>query len=275
MRRPVLRWFGGKFLLADWIISHFPKHKVYVEPYGGAASVLMKKNRSYAEVYNDIDGSVVSVFRILRDPEKSKELQRRLEFTPFAREEFHDAHDAHDALDDIDLARRMIVRSFQGFGADSVSNTGRATGFRSNSNRSGTTPAHDWANYPQNIPAFCERLRGVCIENKDALELMKNHDSEETLFFLDPPYMHETRGNRHGYNFEMTNEDHEKMLDAILQLKGMVILCGYPSSTYDRLGWHTAARKAYADGANERTECLWLSPNAIVQTNLFTREVTS
>jgi DNA adenine methylase len=187
--RPVLRWHGGKWKLAPWIISHFPKHRVYVEPFGGAASVLLRKKRSYAEVYNDLDQHVVGLFRILRDDDQAARLKAALELTPFARSEFLTAYEPAD--DPIESARRLIARAFMGHGSDSA--TGVVSGFRANSNRSGTTPAHDWVNYPDALPATIERLRGVIIEQRDAIDVMTQHDSEVTLHYVDPPYMHETR----------------------------------------------------------------------------------
>jgi len=108
--RPVLRYHGGKWRLASWIISHFPPHRVYVEPFGGAASVLLRKPRSYAEVYNDMDGEIVNVFRVLRDPARARELERVLRLTPFAREEFELSYIRDE--DPIEQARRTIVRAF-------------------------------------------------------------------------------------------------------------------------------------------------------------------
>jgi DNA adenine methylase len=194
--RPVLRYHGGKWKLAPWIIANMPSHRVYVEPYGGAASVLMRKPRSYAEVYNDCWDAVVNVFRVLRDAEKAARLQYLIELTPFARTEFESNSDDNDD-DDVECARRTILRSFAGFGS-AATNREYATGFRANSNRSGTTPAHDWANYPALIAAFVERMRGVVIENKDAVDVIEQHDSSDTLFYLDPPYLHETRNMQRG-----------------------------------------------------------------------------
>lgn len=135
-RRPILRYHGGKWLLAEWIISNFPPHRVYVEPFGGAASVLLQKRRTYAEIYNDLDGEVVNLFRVVRDD--GLRLRQMLELTPFARDEFKLSYETSD--DPIEQARRTVVRSFMGFGSNSHN---KLTGFRSNSNRSGTTPAHD------------------------------------------------------------------------------------------------------------------------------------
>ena len=254
-KRPVLRYFGGKYVLADWIISHFPEHRVYVEPFGGAASVLMKKKRSYAEVYNDLDDSVYGLFYILRDKKLSKVLKTQIEKTPYSRREFDLAHTFHP--DTLEQARRLIIRSFMGFGADSVNNLNSKTGFRHNSNRSGSTPAHDWINYPKSIPLFTERLSGVVLENKDAMAVMRDHDHEETLHYIDPPYHGDTR--RLGrYKHEMTDKDHEELVSFVQTLKGHVVISGYECDLYNSLGWRKEVKETFADGAKKRTEVLWI-----------------
>lgn len=263
--RPVLRYHGGKWLLAPSVIEHMPPHRVYVEPFGGAASVLMRKPRSYAEVYNDRWETVVNVFRVLRDEAQACKLQRALHLTPFARDEFFST--AHEEGDDtVERARKTIFRSFAGFGS-AATNGDYATGFRANSNRSGTTPAQDWANFPAEIPAFVDRLRGVVVENRPALEVIAQHDGPQTLFFCDPPYVHATRNMRRGnavYAVEMTDADHEQLAEALHGVQGMVLLSGYPGALYERLysDWECIERAAYADGAVERTEALWLNPRA-------------
>jgi DNA adenine methylase len=268
--RPILRYFGGKWILAPWIISHFPPHRIYVEPFGGAASVLMRKPRSYAEVYNDLDGEIVGFFRILQDLATSAELERRLRLTPFARDEFDNAYT--EPKDAIDRARFLVIRAFMGFGSDGHNPDSGKTGFRANSNRLGTTPAHDWINWPDEIKRFTARLEGVVIENRDAKEVMRQQDSPETLHFVDPPYVHATRGAKHSYRCEMTNEQHEELCDFLKTLKGMVVLCGYDHPIYERIGWETVRREAHADGARDRIEVLWLNPAAVkaqAQQSLF------
>lgn len=253
-KRPILRWHGGKWLLAPWIIQNLPPHRVYVEPFGGAASVLLRKPRSYAEIYNDLDSEVVNLFRVTRD--RGDELRQILELTPFARDEFKLSYE--DADDPIEQARRTVVRSFMGFGSNSHN---KATGFRSNSNRSGTTPAHDFANYPEALKAIVDRLRGVIVENRDAIEVMLQHDSHETVHYVDPPYVPETRDKGGDYRHEMTDEDHARLADVLHGLKGSVVLSGYRSQLYDRLysGWHRVEREANADGAKKRIEVLWMN----------------
>lgn len=257
LTRPVLRWHGGKWLLAPWIIENLPPHRVYVEPFGGAASVLLRKPRAYAEVYNDLDCDVVNLFRVLRDAESGARLAELVRLTPFARDEQVEAYDPTD--DAVEQARKLIVRSFMGFGSNG---THRATGFRANSNRSGTTPARDWFNYPEALAAVVDRLRGVTIENRDACEVMAAHDTDEALHYVDPPYLPDTRDAGGDYAHELTADDHEKLLVFLRGLKGAVVLSGYPHSLYDDAlpGWTRIERAALADGARVRTEVLWINP---------------
>lgn len=258
--RPVLRWHGGKWRLAPWIISHFPKHRVYVEPYGGAASVLLRKERSYAEVYNDLDGDVVNLFQVLRNADTASDLKTALDLTPFSRYELSQAYD-FDA-EGVERARQLVVRSFMGFGSDSHNPRNRQS-FRADSNRSGTTPAHDWANYTKALPATVDRFKGVVIEQRPAVDVMARHDGLDTLHYVDPPYAHETRSSDKRYVHEMTNADHAGLLEVLQALQGMVVLSGYPHPMYDDAltGWHRVERKAHADGARQRTEVLWINPH--------------
>ena len=256
--RPILRYHGGKWMLAPWIISHFPVHRIYVEPFGGGGSVLMRKERCYSEVYNDLDQEIVNLFTVVRT--RGAELATALELTPFSRDEFRASYEP--STDALEQARRTLVRSFQGFGSNAHV---IKTGFRSNANRSGTTPAHDWRNYPESITAAIERLRGVTIENKDAMEVMLANDTPETLHYVDPPYVHSTRmegaaTSRGGYRHEMTDQDHRTLAAGLEQLQGAVILSGYHSPLYDELygHWRRAEKLALADGARERLEVLWM-----------------
>jgi DNA adenine methylase len=270
--RPVLRWHGGKWRLAPWIIGHFPPHRTYVEPYGGAASILMRKRPAYGEVYNDLDQEVVDLFRVLRDSTRSAELMDLLRLTPFARDEFRGAYEPTD--DVIERCRRLIIRSFMGFGSNahaSAEKGHRSTGFRASSARSGTTPAHDWANYPDAMAAMVARLAKVVIENRPAIEVMAHHDRRDTLHYVDPPYLHETRaqGNKYDlgwrmYRYEMSDDDHLELIDFLRNCVGMVVLSGYPAPLYDeQLGdWLRVEKTALADGARERTEVLWINPSA-------------
>jgi DNA adenine methylase len=271
--RPVLRWHGGKWRLAPWILNHFPPHRIYVEPYGGAASVLMRKPRSYAEIYNDLDGEVVNLFRVLQDEALAGRLTHLLRLTPFAREEFLLSYEPTD--DPVERARRLVVVSFMGFGSN-AHNRGIKTGFRANSNRSGTPPAHEWEHFPLALPGTVTRLQGVVIETRDALAVMAQHDGPKTLHYVDPPYMTETRsGKMHrkcNYSHEMDAADHERLLEFLNGLAGMVVLSAYPHPLYDGMltGWQRIERAAFADGARPRTEVLWLNPLAAARRNTMT-----
>ncbi len=268
--RPVLRWHGGKWKLAPWILDYMPPHRVYVEPFGGAASVLLRKPRSYAEVYNDLDDEVVTLFRVLRDPAQACELDRLLRLTPFARTEFRAAYEP--TSDPVESARRLIVRAAMGYGSNAHSSQQkghRSTGFRANSNRSGTTPSRDWQNYPDILPAVAARLAGVVIESRDAKLVMTQHDGPATLHYVDPPHLPETRarGNRYDlawrmYRHEMSREDHVELLAFLAELEGMVMLSGYPDELYEETltDWQRVEIKAFADGARERVEVLWYNP---------------
>ena len=263
--RPIIRYHGGKWKLADWIISNFAEHKVYVEPYGGGGSVLLKKQRAYAEIYNDLDGEVVNLFKVARD--NGEALIRALELTPFAKDEFIEAW--HPTDDSLEQARRTVVRAFMGFGSSSVTSgrnvSGKAnvpsSGFRSDSTRAGTIPAHDWASYPKHLSAIIKRLQGIVIENRDAIEVMKQHDSEKTLHYVDPPYVSTTRDKGSDYVYEMSEQDHVNLAEFLHTLKGHVVLSGYRCDLYDQLyqKWTRVDRKAFADGASPRVESLWVS----------------
>lgn len=263
INRPVLRWHGGKWKLAPWIIGQFPTHRVYVEPYGGGGSVLIRKPRSYAEVYNDLDSDVVNLFRVLRNDPTS--LIRALELTPFAREEHEISTDIVE--DPLERARRLCIRSFMGFGSNGH-NIKRKTGFRANSNRSGTTPARDWQNYPTSLLNIIDRLSGVVIENRDACECMAQHDGPQTLHYVDPPYVPDTRSalmhSSQIYAHEMTDDDHRNMAKCLHGLSGMVILSGYRCDLYAEIfaDWRTLDREALADGAKARIETLWFNDAA-------------
>ncbi len=281
-RRPVLLYHGGKWRMAPWIISHFPPHRVYVEPYGGGGSVLMRKPRTYAEIYNDLDTEVVNVFRILRDPTTALELERLIRLTPFSREDFETAYTPADDL--IEQARRTILKSFAGHGSDSI-HRGKAsdlgmftrvttwkanTGFRGSSNRSGTTPAHDWSHYPIQIEAFCRRLQGVVIENRPALKVINQYDKPDALIYVDPPYVQSSRRRSdHGYRHELDNDAHNELLETLKQVRGMVVISAYPSELYSDVlaGWESATcrmRTGSKTGA-KGTEVLWFSPNVPVR----------
>lgn len=240
-----------------------PPHGCYVEPFGGAAGVLLQKPRVYAEVYNDLDGDIVNFFRVLRDPTLREDLIRACRLTPYAREEFDAAYEPTD--DSLERARRTCVRAAMGFG--SAGATKATTGFRTDTRRKYGTAQHNWANYPEALAAIGDRFAGVLVENRDALEVIAAHDGADTLHFVDPPYVHETRQMRTqgGYRHELDDDGHARLLEVLRAVDGMVVLCGYPNALYDaRLtDWErhtTSARISSGRGTGLRTEVVWLNP---------------
>ncbi|MFL9610196.1 DNA adenine methylase [Methylobacillus sp. Pita2] len=262
--KPALRYHGGKFRLASWVMQFFPAHTCYVEPFGGAAGVLMQKPPAYAEVYNDLDQDMVNFFRVCRDPATRAQLVAACVMTPYARDEFDLAWQPAD--DPVERARRTVIRAQMGFG--SAGATKGKTGFRIDSKRDYGTAMALWAEYPDNIAQVGLRFAGVLIENRDACDVMRQHDAASTLHYVDPPYVFATRQIERGrtyYRHELDDEGHVRLLEALKQLEGYVVLSGYDSVLYREhlAGWemhYTDSRIAGNRGGKVRTECLWLNP---------------
>lgn len=249
-----LPYQGGKAHIAEWVISHFPAHKKYIEPFAGGASVLINKRPVPTEVYNDIDGEVVNFFSVLRN--RGDELTRVLEMTPYAHEEYEDAliFDAND--DELELARKTVVKAMFSF-------NGR--GFRAVQNNNTSAPKR-FSEYVHGLGFVIDRFRGVTIENRDALELIKLHDSVDTLHYFDPPYV-----GTDNYENNYSDDDHRALADVAKDLDGMVIISGYPSALYDELYPEELFRKVYKSvnagsitKGSMRTECLWISRNVSI-----------
>lgn len=262
LNTPVIRYHGSKFRIADWVIKFFPQHRCYVEPFGGGGSVLMQKPNSYAEVYNDLDNDIYNLFRVLRDEDKNSELVEKLNLTPYSRTEFDLSY--IDATDDVEQARRTIVRATMGFGSGGA--TKGKTGFRIDTKREYTTAMQLFSKYPDNLRQVLIRLRDVLIENRDAIECMKDHDSSDTLHYVDPPYVKETRARgAKVYKHEMTDDEHRQLIRTIRDLKGYVLISGYDNPIY-REGlhdWEFVKKDTRASGGRgtvKRTEYLWMNP---------------
>ncbi|EAA0697377.1 DNA adenine methylase [Salmonella enterica subsp. enterica serovar Infantis] len=268
IKSPALRYHGSKFRLAKWVISFFPEHHTYVEPFGGGAGILLRKQRSYAEIYNDIDEDIVNFFRVIRDPELNNQLRNLCALTPYARAEFRAA--LTESADPVERARRTAVRAMMGFG--SAGATQKDNGFSIDAKRKYKTVMDVWARYPDRLAAIGERFTGVLIENRPATQVMRQHDAESTLHNVDPPYLPTTRdkgGNRR-YRHEMSEEDHIILLQELRSLQGYVVLSGYDSELYNDLlpEWHksqTKSRISAGRGTKVNTECVWLNPQCVEQ----------
>ena len=262
MHRPVLKYFGGKWKIAPWIVEHLPPHVTYVEPFGGAASVLMRKPRSSLEIYNDLDAEVVNVFRVLRCEKDAKELKRVVKLTPFAERELIDSYEGEPTCR-IERARRVVVRSFMGLVNNSIHERHPYLHKR---------PA-EWCNWPDHIERFTDRLQGVILVARPAIEVIKRWDSADTLFYVDPPYHPDSRVLRE-YNHELTAEDHTELAEVLHSCEGSVVMSGYKGATTNLYNdWRSVSRKAVAAGGKQggvnRTELLWINTKERNQTEMF------
>ena len=269
--RSIITYYGGKGYSWRRIVPYFPPHHIYVEPFGGAASVLLNKEPSPVEVYNDIDGNLVTIFRVLRD--HPDELRRALELTPYSREEYVRCLGPLDGLDDVEKARRLIVRYRQTFGGKGQTATpGRWSYAVAASSRGMAGRVSGWlSTIDAVLPAVVERFRRVQIENLPWQEIIRRYDTPETLFYCDPPYLLSTRNGCVGYKYEMTLEEHRELAEALNSVKGHVVLSGYASPEYDEwyAGWErvefgatVSARLDKGRSCDRRTEVLWIKPTA-------------
>jgi DNA adenine methylase len=256
--RPPVKWHGGKHYLAGPIVRALPSHNTYVEPFGGAASVLLNKPISQVEVYNDLNESLTHLFTVIRD--HGDELHRRLSLSPYSEVEFEVCQEPSD--DVVEQARRDYVRLRQSIG-------GRGDAFSATLHRVRRGMADVVSGYlsaiDEQLPLVVERLRRVQILCQPALKVISRWDSEETTFYCDPPYAPDTRTAPRVYDFEMTISDHEQLLKVLNEVAGNVVLSGYKNELYcDRLkGWKSietdiANHSASGKSKERRVEVLWI-----------------
>lgn len=261
--QPVLRYPGAKWALAPWIVSHFPPHEAYVEPFFGSGAVLLRKPPSRSELINDVDGAVVAFFRLLRD--RPEELAAALALTPYSRDELRHCARDDEALDDVERARRFAVACWQTRGGGQGR---RYPGWRfdmygaANKSLAGT-----WATLPDRIRDVAQRFARVAIENRPALEVLeilsRADKGRHSLVYADPPYLMgsiDPRLYKHG----MREAEHAELLEALDRFEGAVVLSSYDHPLYeDRLRhWATVRRRTRNQVNDARTEVLWLNPVA-------------
>ena len=251
--RPALRYMGSKLKLAPWVMSFFPPHWTYCEPFGGGAGVLLSKPKSRLEVYNDLNGEVVNFFRVLRDQPDA--LIQKLRFTPYARSEHILAYEP--AEDAVEQARRTAVKTWLSIGAAGLlRSSSSAAGFRRSRPHSTHMESSDFVHGVDRLHEAAERLRDVIVENKDAMNLFDHYDSPDTLFYCDPPYLADCQQEY------ACSVDQELLLAKLKSLQGFVVLSGYASALYEKelSGWHVEKRPHKAFWNKDSIECLWLSP---------------
>jgi DNA adenine methylase len=266
-------WYGGKFSHLDWLLPFLPKTKHYCEPFGGSAAVLINREPSLVETYNDIDGEVANFFRVLRD--QKSELIEAIALTPFSREEFEKAiSEPREHLSNIERARRFYVRARQvRTGLAQTATSGRWAHCRLTSRAGMAGAVSRWLGAVEALPEIAQRLLRVQIENDDAIAVIKRYDSEQTLFYCDPPYPHDSRGDSNAYRYEMTDDQHRKLAEALHSVKGKVALSGYHSVLLDELygDWSfiEAPTKLCHSVKKPRQEVLWLNYEPRPEEDLF------
>lgn len=270
IKRPLLRYFGGKWQLRHWITEHFPEHHFYAEPFCGAASVLLSKPPAKGgEIINDLNKETINLFRVMQNEADSERLIRLLEWTPYSHAELESARLPCD--DNVERARRMVIRSFFSIAPSGM--TGEGSGLRmggvdlarldQDGKRTFRNCAADWDGWKESLPMIRERLSKVMIYEKDAIEFIKTMNSPDCLLYIDPPYAHSERSKtRYAVDFN----SHDALVSVVSDLKSMVVISGYDSPEYDvlcELYDYKKVTKDYRANMSEarRTECLWISPN--------------
>lgn len=253
--KAILKYPGSKWSIANWIIQFFPEHHSYLEPFFGSGAVLFNKPRSNIETVNDLDGNVVNLFEwIKKDPER---LAHEIYWTPYSRQVYEDALTAVPE-NSLETAVNFYIRLNMGHG---FRTNGEKVGWKNDvQGRERAYAATDWVHLPEKIMQGAERLRGVQIENKPAVELIQRFNFENVLIYADPPYVLSTRHGKQ-YRCEMDNAAHNELLDVLLAHKGPVLLSGYDNDLYtDRLrGWYREETICYSQVCSKKREVLWMN----------------
>lgn len=274
MSAPPFAYYGGKTSIADRIVELLPEHRHYVEPFAGSLAVLLAKRPSLMETVNDLDGHLMTFWRVLRD--QPEDLMRVAALTPHSRAEHQAAYDLNASSDDLERARRVWVALTQGRG-----NTLRRTGWRhfQDPGRRGPTSMPDYlTSYVERMRGAAARLAGVSLECRDALDVIRDYGRhDQVLIYADPPYLGSTRSSRQ-YLVEMSHDDeHRALAQALTSCRAAVVLSGYHSPLYDELyaGWHRYEIPTYTGQGNHaehrndrRVEVLW--SNRQLEHHLFT-----
>ncbi len=256
-------WYGGKYSHLDWLLPLLPPAHHYCEPFGGSAAVLLNREPSPVETYNDIDGEVTNFFRVLRD--QTEQLIKVIALTPFSREEFELAiSPPEEDISDLERARRFYVRARQArTGLAQTATLGRWANCRSTSRRGMSGVVSRWLGGIEMLEEIAERLLRVQIENRPAIEVIRLYDSPDTLFYCDPPYPPEARRDRRAYGYEMDEAAHRELARVLHECKGRVAISGYRCALMDELygDWRCilAPVKTCHSVKQPRQEALWVN----------------
>lgn len=257
-------WYGGKFSHLDWLLPLLPDCLHYCEPFAGSGAVLLNREPSPVETYNDIDGEVVNFFKVLRG-EKDK-LIEQIALTPFSREEFAIACELDPDLSQVERARRFYIRARQvRTGLAQTASIGRWANCK-NTSRSGMSGVVSrWLGGVEQLDFIAERLLRVQIENRPAIDIIKLYDSKETLFYCDPPYIHETRGDTKAYGFEMNDNHHRELAKTLNSIEGLAAISNYECELMEELYPSKKWKKVFSpektihSTKDTRQEVLWIN----------------
>ncbi len=253
VKRPLMRYYGGKWRIAPWVISFFPKHSTYVELYAGAASVLLRKEKAPKEICNDLCGLMVNFFKVLADEELSKNLVDRLRLTPYSREVYYQKM----GTSPIDKAAWVFINGGMGFGSTTPN---KVAGFV----YQGKNPAGSYFGTVDGLDAAINRLRGVIFENRPAMRVLKDNDDEGVLFYADPPYFGVRKGEDAYYKHQMNEPDHEELAMSLLAAKGFAVLSGYENRIYDSMrGLKKFSKEAFTGNRKKSLECVWVTEKTL------------
>jgi DNA adenine methylase len=259
-------WYGGKFSHLQWLLPLLPECHHYCEPFAGSAAVLLNRMPSPIETYNDLDGEVVNFFRTLRD--NKDKLVELIGLTPFSREEFEQACIIDPHLDQVERARRFFIRARQvRTGLAQKASLGRWANCINTSRGGMSGVVRRWLGSTESLPDIAERLLRVQIENRPAVEVISLYDSSDTLFYCDPPYVHNTRGDCSAYGNEMTDQDHRDLAKLLNNVKGKVAISNYDCPLMDELypmpKWLklVGPEKTIHSTKDMRREVLWTNYN--------------
>ena len=224
-------WYGGKFNKLSFILPNIPRDaKHFVDVYGGSGSVLLNLSRFPHETYNDLNVDLVTFFRTLKYD--FDEFFNVVFLTPHSRYEYEASCDRqNDNLDNIERARLFFVRTKQAY--MSIESAGRGCWGYAVAKRGGAYPPKNSINHIYRLIGVHERLTDTNIENLPAIDLIKKYDSKDTLFYVDPPYVHSSRKGKVGYSLEMSNDDHKELGYVLNNIKGRAVLSGYKNDLYD------------------------------------------
>lgn len=258
--RTVLKYPGSKWNIAKQLVGMIPAHHSYVEPYFGSGAVLFNKSASNIETVNDLDSNVTNLFRcIQQDPER---LARMVMTTPFSREIYDSQFDGDITqtmyLSNFQRAVYFLVCCWQGHG---FRTNGYKVGWKNDvQGRESMYALWNWYRLPEWIIEIAERLRKVQIENRPALEVIERFNYENVFMYIDPPYLLGTRNGKQ-YAHEMTNSDHEELLEILLQSNAKIMVSGYESEMYDDYlkDWSKVIFDSCAEHGKPRKEVVWMN----------------